>query len=62
MNQDSRKGTAGGATAAEHVNKALALVSQIPVSGNAVDVMALARNELFRAIEMLKEEAGKDGG
>lgn len=47
----------------KEIKEAFELVSAILVSGDAVDVMAAARNHLRTAYGMAKsEEAEKDGG
>lgn len=47
----------------EHMDKAYAWLSKIPVSGAAVDAMAMARQELRVAFKLLPEEkeVKKDG-
>lgn len=47
----------------DHMDKAYAWLSKIPVSGEAVDAMAMARQELRAAFKLLPEEkeVKKDG-
>ena len=40
----------------EHMDKAYAWLSKIPVTGEAVDALAMARQELRAAFKLLPEE------
>lgn len=42
--------------AMEHLDHAFAFLSKIPVSGEAVDLLAMARQELRSAYHLLKEQ------
>lgn len=44
----------------QHLDEAFRLLSKIPVAGEAVDLMAMARQELRAAYRLLQEQAGKE--
>lgn len=46
----------------QHLDEAYRLLSKIPVSGEAVDLLAMARQELRTAYKLLQEQAGKEAG
>ena len=45
----------------KELNTALKLISALTVSGDAVDVVAVAKNNIRNAIKKLSEEAQSDG-
>lgn len=45
----------------KHLDTAYGLLAKIPVAGEAVDLMALARQELRAAFALVKEENDTDG-
>ena len=46
---------------AKHINEAFKLISSLKVSGDAVDVVAVARNYLRQAYALVENEAKKEG-
>lgn len=45
----------------QHLDKAYAALAKIPVSGEAVDLMAFVRQELRAAYQLASEEEKTDG-